>query len=73
MEAEADVDVRVSYGVVVEIVVQASGFARGVSTPVFISLFPVTFFQCLNSRLNGRLICCISDLIVALFLLICSP
>ena len=76
--SEADVDVRInnikiSCGVVVEVVVQASGFARGVSIPVFISLFPFTFFQCLNSRLNGRLIRSISDLIVALFLLICSP
>ena len=78
--SEADVDVRVrinnikiSCGVEVEVVVQASGFACGVSIPVFISLFQFIFFQCLNSRLNGRLICCISDLIVALFLLICSP
>ena len=52
---EVEVRVRIICGVVVEVkVVQASGFARGVSIPVFISLFQFNFFQCLNEcRLNG--------------------
>ena len=66
-EAEVDVRVRISCGVVLEVVVQASGFARGVSIPVFISMFPFIFFQCLSSRLNGLHLLCISDLIVVLF------
>ena len=50
-EAEADVDVRVrinnikiSCGVVVEVVGKHRASPRGVSIPVFISLFPFTFF-----------------------------
>ena len=42
---EADVRVRISCGVVVEVVVlQASGFTRGVSIPVFISLIHFYLF-----------------------------
>ena len=58
---EVDVRVRIICGVVVEgvlvvVVIQASGFARGVSIPGFISLFQFIFFQCLNQcRLNGLL------------------
>ena len=62
---EVDVRVRISFGVVVKVVVgQASGSARGVSIPVFISLFQFIFFQCLNRRLNDLHMLCISDLIV---------
>ena len=48
VEAEFDVRARISCAVLVEIVVQASGFARGVSIPVFVYqsisvyLFPVS-------------------------------
>ena len=59
--------VRVSCGVVVKIVLQASGFTRGVSIPMFISLFLFIFFQCQNSKLNGLLMFCISDLTVVVF------
>ena len=69
---EVDVRVRISCGVVVEVVVvQAWGFARGVSNPVFISLFQFIFFQFLNSRLNGLHVLCFSDFIETCFCPLC--
>ena len=66
---EVDARAIFSCGAVVElvVVVQASGSVRGVSIPLFISLFQFIFFQCLNSELNGLHMLCISELIVVLF------
>ena len=49
---EVDVGVRISCGVVVKLMVKDSGFNRGVSIRVLISLFQFIFSQCLNSRLK---------------------
>ena len=70
---ESELIISKKFGAVVEVVVQASGFARGVSIPVFISVFPFFFYQCPNSRLSGLHMLCISDFIVALFYFICLP
>ena len=45
---EVDVRVRICCGVV-EVVVQASGFARGLSIPVFISVFQFIVFQLISN------------------------
>ena len=61
---------RTGCDLVVQKVVQASGFPRGVSIPVFINLFQF-FSQGLSSNFSGLHMFSISEWILALFLSIC--